>query len=284
MATGSQPPEAHPLAPASYRVRARRRETRDTVTLELRAPGGAAAPSWRPGQFNMLGLPGVGEVPISISGGSQDGRLLQHTIRAVGPVTSALAGLRPGGRVGLRGPFGSAWPLEQAAGRDLLVLAGGLGLVPLRPVLRAVAARRRLYGRVSLLYGARAPQDILFRGELAAWRRAGVAVEVAVDRAQPSWRGRVGVVTDLLAGVAPEPGRTDAWICGPEIMMRFSVRELQRLGLDRGGMRLHLSLERNMKCAIGQCGHCQLGPFFICKDGPVFPYDRIAPWLAVEEL
>jgi NAD(P)H-flavin reductase len=226
----------------------------------------------------MLYLPGIGEVPISICGISRDGRAVEHAIRSVGAVTAALTKLRPGESVGVRGPFGNGWPLDDSEGCDLLIIAGGIGLAPLRPAIQAAA--RRKGGRVIVLYGARSPEDLLFRRDLAAWSRQGVEASVIVDRAGSGWRGRIGLVTELIAPARPDPTRTQAWLCGPEIMMRFCINELQRLGLKR----IYLSLERNMKCGVGHCGHCQLGELFVCKDGPVVSYDLASDLMAVEEL
>jgi NAD(P)H-flavin reductase len=237
-----------------------------------------------PGQFNMLTAFGVGEAPISLSGDPAEPGRLVHTIRAVGPVSRALARLGPGQAVGLRGPFGSSWPMAEAAGRDVVIMAGGLGLAPLRPVLYRLLAERERYGQVLLLYGARSPGDILFRRELESWRRRlDVEIEVTVDHAAASdWRGHVGMVTNLLGQVALDPAKTIALVCGPEIMMRFSVAALQDAGVKNQA--IYLSMERNMKCAIGLCGHCQFGSVFICRDGPVFRYDRVAAMLRHKEI
>ncbi len=272
---------ADPWSPSPARVRERRRETGDTVTLALE-PADPAQTRFAPGQFTMLSLSGVGEVPISVSG-DPDEALLVQTIRAVGCVTSRLAALKPGEALGVRGPFGTGWPLESAAGRDLLLVAGGLGLAPLRPVLYHALARRERFGALALCYGTRSPDDRLFRGELEAWaRRADLHLAVTVDHAGPDWEGEVGVVTRLLARTPCRPERTVALVCGPEIMMRFTARELEHLGVAPG--RIHLSMERNMQCGIGLCGHCQWGPFLLCRDGPVFPWERIRAAFGVRGL
>jgi len=261
-----------PMAPSPVRVIGVQRESSDVVTLTLDAlPTGQA---FRAGQFNMLYAFGVGEVAISMSGDPARSEVIVHTIRAVGAVTEALCRLEAGSFLGLRGPFGAPWPLAAAQGSDLVIVAGGVGLAPLRPAVYHALARRSDYRRVFLLVGARTPQDLLFRDELEAWQRANdITVLVTVDQASADWKGRVGVVTALLGDVELDPERSIACVCGPEVMMRFCVRELGRRGVD--DERIYLSMERNMKCALGFCGHCQLGPSFVCKDGPVLRYDRI---------
>jgi len=263
-----------------WRVAAARQETSDTVTLDL-TPSGAFA--FLPGQFNMLSVPGVGEVPISISGDPADDGHVLHTIRDVGAVTRALCALRAGQRAGVRGPYGTDWPLAAAAGGDLLIIAGGIGLPPLRPALYQALAQRDRFGRVILLYGARTPDDLLFPAELARWRaRSDVDVEVTVDTADRNWRGNVGVVPNLVDRVLFDPRAATAFVVGPEIMMRFTVRALLAAGVADD--RVYLSMERNMQCAVALCGHCQLGPFLICRDGPVFRYRRLDRWLGIREL
>lgn len=279
-------PAAEPLAPAGLlapapaRVLAVRQETSDTWTLDLAPPAGY---SFAPGQFDMLYAFGVGEAPISHSGDpALAGERLVHTIRAVGPVTRALCAARPGEVVGLRGPFGSAWPLAQARGGDLVIVAGGIGLAPLRPLVLAALAARAEFGRVALLVGARTPRDLLYPQELEAWRARGLEVLVTVDAAAGDWSGRVGVVTRLIPEAGFDPARALAVVCGPEVMMRFTAQGL--LGRGVAPERVFLSMERNMKCAVALCGHCQLGPGFVCREGPVYAYPRLAPLLAVREL
>jgi NAD(P)H-flavin reductase len=265
-----------------YRVQRVRKEIPGTLTLDLAAPD-AGGFAFAPGQFNMLYVWGVGEVPISISGDPARPQTLTHTIRAVGPVSEALCRLPRGATVGVRGPYGNHWPVEAAVGSDVVVAAGGIGLAPLRPVLYHLLAQRAGYGNVVLLYGARTPQDLLYTGELARWRgRFDLEVGVTVDKATDGWQGHVGTVTTLIPKAGFDPAHTVAFVCGPEIMMRFTIRELQSRGVP--DERIYISMERNMKCAIGLCGHCQLGPFFICKDGPVFAYSAIKEWFGKREV
>jgi NAD(P)H-flavin reductase len=231
----------------------------------------------------MLWAFGVGEVPISISGDPARPAVLRHTTRAVGTVTRAMARLRRGGVLGVRGPFGSAWPTDEAEGADVVLVAGGIGLAPLRPALLRILARRRRYGRVVVAYGTRTPADVLFRDDLQRWQARGdVEVLVTVDRAAGGWAGRVGVVPSVLRLASFDPARTVAMVCGPEVMMRFAAQELLRRGVAPA--RIHVSVERNMKCAVGFCGHCQLGPDFVCRDGPVLPWARLATRLLVPEV
>jgi NAD(P)H-flavin reductase len=269
------------MRPRPFSVRRFARETADTFTLVLDPPDGPFA--FSPGQFNMLSLPGVGEVPISISGDPARPETVVHTVRAVGGVTRALQRLGPGATVGLRGPYGTAWPVERALGHDLVIVAGGIGLAPLRPAVYHALSHRGQYGRVVLLYGARSPKDILYSRELREWRgRFDVEVEVTVDRATAEWQGSVGVVTRLVDRSPFDPGGALAFLCGPEVMIRFGVMALARRGVPDGS--LFVSLERNMKCAVGLCGHCQMGPFFVCRDGPVFPHDRVRAFLRLGEV
>ena len=268
---------ADPLLPEPFVIRRVKRETHDTFTLELNPASGGSRKPFAPGQFNMLYVFGTGESAISISGDPADPDALVHTVRTVGTVTRAMQKLGRGDVIGVRGPFGSCWPIREAEGNDLVIATGGIGLAPLRPVIHHVLANRDKYGRAALLYGARSPRDLLFRRELEQWRsRFDLDVEITLDTASGDWRGNVGVVTRLIPAAPFDSLNTVALICGPEVMMRFAVLELQKRGLKDNN--IYLSMERNMKCAIGFCGHCQFGPTFICKDGPVFRYDAIR-WL-----
>jgi NAD(P)H-flavin reductase len=275
--------ERDPMTPLPFAVRQVQRETHDVVSLLIEPVSGSAHAGFAPGQFNMLYAFGMGEAAISISADPARPDRLWHTIRQAGYVTRALTGLKRGSTLGVRGPFGTGWPMAEAHGRDLVILCGGIGLAPLRPVIYEVLRDRARFERVSILYGARTPDDLLFRHELEAWRgRFDLHVGVSVDRAPVEWHGEVGVVTGLLSRAPFDPARAVAFICGPEIMMRFAARDLEDDGLSPE--RIYLSMERNMRCGIGLCGHCQYGPTFVCKDGPVFRYDRIQRLLVTREV
>lgn len=271
------------MVPSLFEVKQVIRETHDTFSMKLMPKVSSRDVAVLPGQFNMLYAFGTGEVPISISGGTHFSEGVLHTVREVGTVTRALRRLKSGHTVGLRGPFGTAWPIEAALGSDIVILAGGIGLAPLRPLMHSLLQQREKFGEISLLYGARTPEDLLFTEEFETWRgKYGVQVKVTVDTADRSWQGNVGVVTTLIPRVSFEPEHSVAMICGPEIMMRFSVRELKQLGVAEEN--IYISMERNMKCAVGFCGHCQFGPAFICKDGPVFAYDKLKRFLEFREV
>lgn len=269
-----------PVLPARYQVTERQEETRDTVTLWLR-PVDQPIPEYRPGQFTMLYAPGIGEVPISISGTGPDFALVQ-TVRAVGAVTRALCSCAPGQVIGVRGPYGTDWDVASAAGDDLLIVAGGIGLAPLRGALVWALGHRERYRRVVLLAGARSPAELVFARELGGWRRDGAEVAVTVDQAAAGWTGDVGVVTQLIGRADIDSARTTALICGPEVMMRITARELRALGVPAA--RIRVSVERNMRCGVAECGHCQLGPLLLCRDGPVIGYEVAMPLLAIREL
>ncbi len=271
-----------PMLPQPFRVEKVVRDISDTFTLHLRPEGGRRAFPFAAGQFNMLYQFGVGEVPISISGDPGEPDRLIHTIRSVGTVTAGMAALKKGDVVGVRGPFGSAWPVEQAEGSDVVIIAGGIGLAPLRPVIYHIIANRGKFGRLRILYGARTPRDILFRSQLERWSsRLDTFVDVTVDRASGDWHGNVGVVTRLIGHGGFDPDNTVAMVCGPEIMIRFTLQALADRGV--GNNRIYVSMERNMKCAVGFCGHCQYGGNFVCRDGPVFRFDRIEDIFALRE-
>jgi NAD(P)H-flavin reductase len=272
-----------PMIPVLYRIQSIQRETHDTFTFEILPADGAGIASFQPGQFNMLYVFGVGEVPISISGDPRNVPSLKHTTRIVGAVTKAMGNLKSGDVIGVRGPFGSQWPVRKELGRDFLVVTGGIGLAPLRPAIYQLLKHRDDYRKIVLLYGARTPEDILYRRELEHWRgKFDLEIQVTVDRGASGWRGNVGVVTTLVGRAPFDSSNTVALVCGPEVMMRFAVMEMQKRGI--APQRIYVSMERNMKCAVGFCGHCQLGPAFICKDGPVFRFDRIEPVFGKAEI
>ncbi|MEW1908086.1 FAD/NAD(P)-binding protein [Kitasatospora sp. NPDC085895] len=261
--------------PVPYRVLSSRPETSDCVSLTLAADG-ASLPAFSPGQFAMVYAFGVGEVPISVS--AVGDRTVTFTVRAVGAVSAAICRSAPGGALGLRGPFGTGWNLDGTDGSDVLVVAGGLGLAPLRPAVHRLLGGA---GRLTVLVGTRTPADLLFPGELARWSDR-CRVEVTVDRPTPQWRGSVGVVTALLDRVAVGAGTATALVCGPEVMMRRTADALLARGMPPE--RIQISLERNMRCGTGHCGHCQLGPLLLCRDGPVVDCAVSRRLLAVREL
>lgn len=268
------------MTPLPYRITDRRQETADTATLTLQPVSGSiAAPL--PGQFSMVYAFGVGEVPISVSRLDGPGGLV-HTLRAVGAVTQALHDARVGQVLGIRGPFGTDWGLPAPLRHDLVIVAGGIGLAPLRPVVQHALRQRDRYRNVFVLIGARTPADLLYPGEYDVWRAGGVDVRVTVDRADSGWLGHVGVVTALMGDLDLDPAATTGFVCGPEVMMRFAARGLIDRGVPRPAIRV--SLERNMRCGVALCGHCQLGPLLVCRDGPVVGYDLAEPLMSVKEL
>ncbi|MGB7537089.1 MAG: FAD/NAD(P)-binding protein [Anaerolineales bacterium] len=252
-----------------------------TIWLRFKDPALRKAYTFQPGQFNMLYLPGYGEAAISICSDLEKRDLIGHTVRFVGNVTRAVSRLKIGDTVGVRGPFGTHWPIEQLEGKDIILAAGGIGLPPLRPVIYHILRNRAKYGKVILLYGARTPADLLYTSQFEEWRKADIDVQITVDRADDTWKGQVGVVSMLFYHFRLDAAKTAVMTCGPEIMIRFVVFEAlaRRVPADK----IFVSLERNMKCGQGSCGHCQLGPFFICKDGPVFPFSALEPYFSVEE-
>lgn len=269
------------MLPEPFRVARVNREAHDVVTLSLDASERPLP--FHPGQFNMLYAFAVGEVPISFSGDPADTGEIVHTVKSVGAVSDALCHLSEGAVIGVRGPYGQPWPMADLRGRDVVIIAGGLGMAPLRPVVYYLLHHRAEYAHVSLLVGARTPEDLLYHREIEHWkRRPDLHVETIVDKAGREWKGRIGVVTALLDGQPVDPQRTAALVCGPEMMMRFTVRELSQRGLPDD--RIYASLELNMKCALGFCGHCQYGPNFVCKDGPVFRFDQLRSRFWVREV
>ena len=254
-----------------------------TYSLEFCDPAIAASYRFAPGQFNMLYMPGAGECAISLSADPASRNNWAHTIRTAGNVTGLIARLGVGGTLGLRGPFGTSWPTERCAGAEVIIAAGGIGLAPLRALVYAILNDRSRFGPVTVLYGSRFPEALLYPGEYEQWRQRCISVELTVDRASADWTGNVGAVPLLVDRLAvANPANTVLLTCGPEIMMKYTIQAAVRKGVPVENT--WVSLERNMQCALGFCGHCQLGPAFICKDGPVFRYDQIEPYLRVEAL
>ena len=256
------------------------KETPDTYTLLFDLGGGRSPADFEPGQFNMLYVYGVGEVPISVASARGE-KSLMHTVRSVGRVTSLLTKLEGGESIGLRGPFGRPWPLADAEGKQLLLIAGGLGLPPLRPVIEEALAAPDRFGGVRIIYGARTPADLIYKREYERWGATpGGSLLLTVDRGTNEWPGNVGVVTTMFRKAGIDGKQAVAFVCGPELMIRFSILELHKLGVSESN--IFVSMERNMSCGAGTCGHCQLGPLFICRDGPVFAYPRVKKYFPRE--
>ncbi len=256
------------------------REAEDITTYRLQLVDEQVRQQFRfkAGQFNTVYLFGVGEVAISIVSDPDEPELLDHTIRAVGRTTKAIAALQPGDALGIRGPFGEGWPLEEAKGRNVVIVTGGLGCAPVVGAIEYIFRRREEYGSVKILHGVKTPHDLLYRERFDAWRRhPDTEVLLTSDQPDKTWRYHVGVVTELFEQVSMDPVKSMVLMCGPEIMMRLGVPILMRRGIPATAV--YVSLERHMECGIGLCGHCQMGPYFLCKDGPVMRYDRVAQWL-----
>lgn len=276
-------PLTNPYLPMTAEVTERFDEAPGISTLRVRLVDDQQrnAYSFAPGQFNMLYVAGVGEVPISISSDPENPEFIDHTVRAVGRVTEPMVKLKPGDTLGLRGPYGMGWPMEQAKGRNILVVTGGLGCAPTASVVEYALARRNLYGRVSICHGVRRPDELIFGERFNSWCSApGTQVLFASQEGGPGWRGRTGLVTQLLDDLDEDAWSGMAMMCGPEPMMRAVSEELLKRG--RPISDIYVSMERSMQCGIGHCGHCQYGKEFICKDGPVFPYDRVRRLMSVK--
>ncbi len=261
-----------------------KKETRDTRTFALKIKDREIERAYRflPGQFNMLYVPGIGESAISISSGASDHDVL-HTLRVAGDVTTAISKMHEGDVIGVRGPFGKGWPMEETENRNVMIIAGGVGIAPLRSVIRSLSSERRSCpGKDLILYGAKTPKDIVYRDEFPRYRYI-FDVFLTVDKADPEeyWKGDVGLVTRLLAKASFDPLGTTVFICGPEVMMQSTIRELLLRGVP--GEKIFLSMERNMNCGMGLCGHCFFGPKFVCKDGAVFKYTEVEEFLGVRE-
>lgn len=271
-----------PMLPRPAAIRAIQPEAPGVATLwmEFLEPTERAAFRFRPGQFNMIYLPGFGEVAISMSSNPEAPERIGHTIRYAGAVTRGIERLKVGDVIGLRGPYGNGWP-DVPSGHNLILVGGGIGMAPLRPVIQSVLRRRKDYRRVLLLYGARTPADLLYTEEFARWEAGKIELQITVDRADESWRGQVGVVPQIFYRIKIDHRRTLVMTCGPEVMMRFTIYEALARRIPKQAV--YLSMERNMKCAVGLCGHCQFGPYFVCKDGPVFCFAEVEPFFGKED-
>lgn len=269
------------MIPRVLKVTGKVEDSSGTFTLDLSAHDTLPLPRFLPGQFSMIYCFGGGEVPISFSGNPGDENKNVHTIRAVGAVTSGITRLEVGDYLGVRGPFGTGWPIDKLKDKELIIIAGGLGLAPLRPVVYEYLSGKLPVKKLDILYGARSPDEILYKDDLRKWRET-IPINITVDHANRNWNGNVGVVTNLVQAVTFSKEKTVAFICGPEVMMRFTIQALLQKGLQKSS--IYLSMERNMKCATGHCGHCQWGPEFICKNGPVFQYDEVEKWFQIREL
>jgi NAD(P)H-flavin reductase len=270
----------NPLVPQLFDITDFRCDTHDIFTLTLK-PQNKSNFLFSPGQFNMLYAFGIGESAISISSSPLNHENITHTIRVVGSVTRNLQKLTTKDTIGIRGPFGNGWPIHQFKGKSIFLLAGGIGIAPLRSVIYALTSQRKDFADINLIYGTRTPQDLIYQNEFDKWRKD-INLHVIVEHATTSWTGNVGVISQLIPKVIKDPENTIVLMCGPEIMMRFSYYSLRDEGIN--SKNIFLSMERNMQCAIGHCGHCQWGPFFICKDGPVMNYKEIEPFLLKKEL
>lgn len=266
------------IHPATIVEKIREAEDINTYRLQLVDEEVRRQFRFKAGQFNMVYLFGVGEVAISIVSDPNERQFLDHTIRTVGRITKAIAGLQRGDVLGIRGPFGQGWPLDEARGRDVVVVTGGLGCAPVIGAIEYIFRRRAEYGSVKILHGVKTPHDLLYRERFDAWRRfSDTEVLLTSDQPDKTWSYHIGVVTELFEQVLVDPLKCIVLMCGPEIMMRLGVPILMNRGIPASA--ISVSLERHMECGIGLCGHCQLGPYFVCKDGPVMRYDRVAQWL-----
>ena len=252
-----------------------------TLRLQYEDTDRQQAFEFAPGQFNMVSLFGVGEAAISIVNDPQDSHFFEHTIRVVGRVTKGLEKLQPGDRVGIRGPFGRGWPIEEAKGQDVLLITGGLGCAPLVSVIRYLLNRRDQFGHIHILQGVKHSDDLIWRDQYETWSREhDVNVLLAADVSNGNWPWQQGMVTELINQLNLRLDRTLAMLCGPELMMLAAIAQLREMGLT--DWKMWLSMERNMQCGFGQCGHCQVGPKFVCKDGPVFCYSEVADFFGAK--
>ncbi len=275
---GDQRNNLYVIHPATIMEKTREAEDINTYRLQLVDEEARRRFRFKAGQFNMVYLFGVGEVAISIVSDPDEPEFLDHTIRTVGRVTKAIADLQPGETLGIRGPFGKGWPLEEVKGRNVVIVTGGLGCAPVVGAIEYIFRRRAQYGSVKILHGVKTPHDLLYRERFDHWRRVpDTEVLLTSDQPDKTWSYHIGVVTELFEQVSIDPVKSTVLMCGPEIMMRLGVPILMRRGIPATA--IYVSLERHMECGIGLCGHCQMGPYFLCKDGPVMRYDRVEQWL-----
>ncbi|MCS7374636.1 MAG: FAD/NAD(P)-binding protein [archaeon GB-1845-036] len=254
-----------------------REETYNVSTFHIEVEG--LNGEVKPGQFNILYLFGGGEVPISISEIGR--RRLAHTVRFTGTITNMFRELTVNDKIGVRGPYGNHWPIEEHQNEDILIIGGGIGIAPLKPIIQYVKEKRSKYGKLIILYGARTPKDLIFKSEFEEFRKIRDSeLHLTVDRGDEKWKGNIGVVTTLIPPLKLNIENTVAFVCGPEIMMYYTVKDLAKKGIPE--TKIYISLERRMRCGIGLCGHCQIGPYFVCKDGPVFPYWKIKEYFGVK--
>ena len=252
-----------------------------TLRLQYEDTGVQEAFEFAPGQFNMVTLFGVGEIPISIVNDPLDSHFFDHTIRVVGRVSEGMSKLQPGDRLGIRGPFGRGWPMDRIKGKDVLLITGGLGCAPLVSVIRYLLRRRDDYGHVHILQGVKHSNDLIWREQYDEWAKIrDVNIMLAADVAEKGWTGQQGMVTELIDQISLRPQRTVVLLCGPELMMLAAVASLRELEIQDSN--IWFSMERNMQCGIGQCGHCQIGPQYVCQDGPVFCYSEMADFFGAK--
>jgi NAD(P)H-flavin reductase len=266
------------LMPEQAVITAIKKQTYDTLTytISFKDPERQQNYSFQPGQFNMLSLWGIGEAPISISSSPGQTGTFDHTIRSVGDVTNSLLKMEPGQLIGIRGPYGTGWPVEKAKHHNVMIVAGGIGLAPIRPFIMHIFENRKQFGSLEILYGVKTPSDLLFSDELEQWAsQPDTHIHLSADKVPEgtSWAHQNGVVTTLFNQIQTPPQDAVMVICGPEIMMKFTA--FSALGIGVKAENITVSLERRMKCGVGMCGHCQIGSHFVCQCGPVFPYQNV---------
>jgi len=253
-----------------------RTETIDVTTFRVTIDGsdGAGKLEYKSGQFAEVSVLGVGEAPISISSSPTRPEAIEFSIRRIGELTNALHELEPMDKIGIRGPFGNSFPLEEMAGKELLIIGGGIGLAPLRSVILNVFDNRAKYGKINIIYGARSPQDLVFTSEYEEWQAVdNTRLHLTVDRGDEEWKGNVGLVPTFLREINPSPENTTSITCGPPIMIKFVIEALNELGFS--SEHIITTLERRMKCGVGKCGRCNIGSKYVCLDGPVFTLKQL---------